>query len=595
MYIFKNSIRNIFRNKGRTILTAIIIIAIAFSSCVALSIRQAAQTAREDVLSGLSITAQISLDRTKMMQQNSEESDTATESDSDSENESNSDSESNSKADFAKKMGEAGLTVEQMQTYAKAESVSSFYYTLTSSADAAKIEAVQSSSSVKNQQIESNASTDTDSSQKQNDKATDSDEKASNANGGMQGGPGGMGGPMMGTQGAFTLIGYSSDEAMSDFVSGSSKITSGEVFDENTSEPECIISEELASYNSLEVGDTITINNPNDESETYTLTIVGIYSNSSSGVQNGDMGFATASDPANQILMSYEALKAITDASAEGAETTTNDFGLEQSSALNANVSGTYVFESVEDYEAFEEQARELGLSEDYTVSSRDLESYEQSLTPLETLSKIAGYFLIVILAIGAIIIVVLNVLSTRERKYEIGVLTAVGMKKKKVALQFISEILIVTLMSVIIGGAAGAASSVPITNALLESQITASQEASASTMENFGRPSDMGAPPEMQSSDESAAADTKESASVDTQQSDSSDSDTATDSADTQQKQTRGPQRASYISSVSSAVNLKVLAELLGISVLLAAAGAAVAVGAIMRYEPLKILSNRD
>ena len=595
MYIFKNSIRNIFRNKGRTILTAIIIIAIAFSSCVALSIRQAAQTAREDVLSGLSITAQISLDRTKMMQQNSEESDTATESDSDSENESNSDSESNSKADFAKKMGEAGLTVEQMQTYAKAESVSSFYYTLTSSADAAKIEAVQSSSSVKNQQIESNASTDTDSSQNQSDKATDSDEKASNANGGMQGGPGGMGGPMMGTQGAFTLIGYSSDEAMSDFVSGSSKITSGEVFDENTSEPECIISEELASYNSLEVGDTITINNPNDESETYTLTIVGIYSNSSSGVQNGDMGFATASDPANQILMSYEALKAITDASAEGAETTTNDFGLEQSSALNANVSGTYVFESVEDYEAFEEQARELGLSEDYTVSSRDLESYEQSLTPLETLSKIAGYFLIVILAIGAIIIVVLNVLSTRERKYEIGVLTAVGMKKKKVALQFISEILIVTLMSVIIGGAAGAASSVPITNALLESQITASQEASASTMENFGRPSDMGAPPEMQSSDESAAADTKESASADTQQSDSSDSDTATDSADTRQKQTRGPQRASYISSVSSAVNLKVLAELLGISVLLAAAGAAVAVGAIMRYEPLKILSNRD
>ena len=595
MYIFKNSIRNIFRNKGRTILTAIIIIAIAFSSCVALSIRQAAQTAREDVLSGLSITAQISLDRTKMMQQNSEESDTATESDSDSESESNSDSESNSKADFAKKMGEAGLTVEQMQTYAKAESVSSFYYTLTSSADAAKIEAVQSSSSVKNQQIESNASTDTDSSQNQSDKATDSDEKASNANGGMQGGPGGMGGPMMGTQGAFTLIGYSSDEAMSDFVSGSSKITSGEVFDENTSEPECIISEELASYNSLEVGDTITINNPNDESETYTLTIVGIYSNSSSGVQNGDMGFATASDPANQILMSYEALKAITDASAEGAETTTNDFGLEQSSALNANVSGTYVFESVEDYEAFEEQARELGLSEDYTVSSRDLESYEQSLTPLETLSKIAGYFLIVILAIGAIIIVVLNVLSTRERKYEIGVLTAVGMKKKKVALQFISEILIVTLMSVIIGGAAGAASSVPITNALLESQITASQEASASTMENFGRPSDMGAPPEMQSSDESAAADTKESASADTQQSDSSDSDTATDSADTRQKQTRGPQRASYISSVSSAVNLKVLAELLGISVLLAAAGAAVAVGAIMRYEPLKILSNRD
>ena len=69
MYILKNAFRNVYRNKGRTVLTAIIIIAIAFSSCVALSIRQAAQTAREDVLEGLSITAQISLDRTAMMQQ----------------------------------------------------------------------------------------------------------------------------------------------------------------------------------------------------------------------------------------------------------------------------------------------------------------------------------------------------------------------------------------------------------------------------------------------------------------------------------------------------------------------------------------------
>ncbi|MBQ6380494.1 MAG: hypothetical protein IJJ41_02690 [Clostridia bacterium] len=65
MYIFRQSFRNVIRNKGRTILTAIIIIAIAFSSCVALSIRQAAQTAREDVLCSLHITAPSSLERTQ--------------------------------------------------------------------------------------------------------------------------------------------------------------------------------------------------------------------------------------------------------------------------------------------------------------------------------------------------------------------------------------------------------------------------------------------------------------------------------------------------------------------------------------------------
>ncbi len=587
MYILKNAFRNVYRNKGRTILTAIIIIAIAFSSCVALSIRQAAQTAREDVLEGLSITAQISLDRTAMMKQKSSD-------DADSGSES-----SDNKENFAKKMGASSLSVEEMQTYAGAESVKDFYYTLTSSVNGSGIEAVQSSSSLKNRQSTADSSTGSDETADKKQSATTDAAQSTGSEtggpGGMGGGPGGMGGgPSMGTQGDFTLIGYSSDSAMTAFADGTSKITSGQVFQENTSEPECIISTELAEYNSLAVGDTITVTNPNDETETYTLKIVGIYENSASGVQEGgNIGFSTSSDPANQILMSYTALKAITDTSAKSATTTTNDFGLEQSSALNAHVSGTYVFETVEDYEAFEDQARALGLSEDYTVSSRDLEQYEKSLTPLETLSKIAGYFLIVILAIGAVIIVVLNVLAARERKYEIGVLTAVGMKKKKVAAQFISEILIVTLMSVVIGGAAGALSSVPITNALLASQITATQEASESREQNFGRPSDMGAPPEMQQN-----TDDKSSATDEAQADSSTASDNAADNsqqAQSDQKGEKSSRRASYISSVSSAVNLKVLAELLGITVLLAAAGAAVALIAIMRYEPLKILSGRD
>ena len=57
---------------------------------------------------------------------------------------------------------------------------------------------------------------------------------------------------------------------------------------------------------------------------------------------------------------------------------------------------------------------------------------YEQSAQPLENLVKFEGYFLIVILLIGAIILIVLNVFATRERKYEIGVLSAIGMKKAR-------------------------------------------------------------------------------------------------------------------------------------------------------------------
>ena len=81
----------------------------------------------------------------------------------------------------------------------------------------------------------------------------------------------------MGTQGDFTITGYSSDSAMKDFVDGSSSITEGEMFAEGTADNTCVISSELASYTDLAVGDTITLSNPNQEDETYTLTIAGIY------------------------------------------------------------------------------------------------------------------------------------------------------------------------------------------------------------------------------------------------------------------------------------------------------------------------------
>lgn len=104
------------------------------------------------------------------------------------------------------------------------------------------------------------------------------------------------------------------------------------------------------------------------------------------------------------------------------------------------------------------------------------MSQYESSLLPLENLSEMALYFLIVVFAIGGVVLVVLNIFNVRERKYEVGVLTAIGMKKFKVSLQFIFETLVVTFVFIVIGGCIGAVSSVPVTNSLLESQIEAAE-----------------------------------------------------------------------------------------------------------------------
>ncbi|MBQ8752775.1 MAG: hypothetical protein IJZ13_06700 [Clostridia bacterium] len=67
MYIVKNALRCIGRSKGRNVLIGIIVLVIAVSACLGLSIRQAATDAREDTLATLSVTATISFDRLSAM------------------------------------------------------------------------------------------------------------------------------------------------------------------------------------------------------------------------------------------------------------------------------------------------------------------------------------------------------------------------------------------------------------------------------------------------------------------------------------------------------------------------------------------------
>lgn len=126
------------------------------------------------------------------------------------------------------------------------------------------------------------------------------------------------------------------------------------------------------------------------------------------------------SDPANQILMSYETLKAAVD----------------DMDSVFSQTNGTYVFADQEKYEQFQDDVKEMGLDDSYTVTSQDVNSYAQSLIPLENLSNFALYFFIIVLIIGAIVLMVINIFNIRERKYEIGVLTAIGMKKRNVCVQ---------------------------------------------------------------------------------------------------------------------------------------------------------------
>ena len=69
MYIIKNAVKSITRNKLRNILIGIIVLIISLSACVSLSIRQASEAAKEDTINSMNVTAQISFDRRKAMEE----------------------------------------------------------------------------------------------------------------------------------------------------------------------------------------------------------------------------------------------------------------------------------------------------------------------------------------------------------------------------------------------------------------------------------------------------------------------------------------------------------------------------------------------
>ncbi len=516
MFIIKNAWRNIMRSKGRSILIGIIVMMIAFSACIGLCIRQSAETSRTTALNNMNITAEISPDREKAMEK----------------------SGSSGNVDPGK-MREAmapQLSLEELEKYKSAEAVKDFYYTLSASLNASGNTKAYSTENSSNTNASGNQSAD-----------------ANTGNAEKSGRPGRM------AEGDFTVTGYSSDTAMTDFTNGNYTIKDGKMFEQGKADKTAVISDELAAYNNVKVGDSITLCNPANTAEQFTLKISGIYhnENASSEAQGGG-GRGMRVDPANRIFTSYQTLKEMTDASAKTSG----------ENAVNGRLTGTYVVGDVTEYENFKNQVKDLGLSDQYTVTSSDIMSYERQAASLENLARFAGYGLIVLLVLGAVVLVVMNIFSTRERKYEIGVMSAIGMKKHQLAMLFVTEILMITLIGSVIGGGIGAAVSVPVTNALLTTQTATGMGGRGGS---FGRDMDRGPG----QGPNNGGGDTNQ----------------------TQNPSQNGStgQSGQRITEVKSAVNLTVLIELLGISLLLAMASGMVSVITITRYDPIKILSERD
>lgn len=503
MYIFKNALKSITRIKGRSILIGIVVLIIATSSCVALSIKNSASSLVESYKSENEVEAKITLDRSKMRNDMKENGSTTKPS---------------NPQDFMANISE--INMDMVKQYADSSYVKSYTYSLSASANVSSIEKVTMENSTTSTQNSSNSQN------QMKQKGPEMEESTKNT-------------------GDFKLVGYGDLNSMTEFIDSTYTITSGSVFDTSSSDNVCLISDELAEKNSLSVGSTITVVNPNDESIKTEFKIVGIYKDNSESDE-----FSMFSNSANKILTTYTALNNFVSL----ATTDTNK--------ISTQTNATFILKDQDSVNPFLSEIQSKGLSEYYTLTT-NVDSINESIKPIENLNSFATIFLIIVLLIGGGILMIVNMINIRERKYEIGVLRAIGMKKMSVLFQFIAESFMVTFAGIILGIVIGSVVSVPIANKLLASQIQTQQESQSKVSQNFG----------MQQGDKNNMGNMPGNKDINSTFSNNS---------------------SKYVDKINALINIQTIGELMLIGIALTLVSSSISMIFVARYSPLKILSNR-
>ena len=277
----------------------------------------------------------------------------------------------------------------------------------------------------------------------------------------------------------------------------------------------------------------------NNKNKTYELIVSGIYEEQN---ENEMSMFASS---VNTII------------------TNTNfiDKMIENNKDLTVSTTPTFILTSSDVVERFTLELTEKGLS-DYLTVQTNLDQIEGATSTISNVKNFAVTFLFITLIIGTVVLLVINMINIRERKYEIGVLRTIGMKKSKVCMQFMFELFVVAFVSLIIGAGIGATISVPVSNNLLMSEITSSQNEVNNIRDNFGK---------------------------------GGMSDSRRPNDDFANNGFKGVAVVQAFDSIDAVVDFKVLIELLGIGLLITLVSSISSITSIQKFSPLTILKERS
>ncbi|EFQ8110084.1 ABC transporter permease, partial [Listeria monocytogenes] len=427
MNFFKRAWLSMKARKGRSILQLIIFTVVCVLILSGFTIQSAADKASELAREQLGGTVTLTVDREKQMQAMRDE---AASSDS---------SSTESKPQFES----SPIDVSDANELAKLNHVASYNYYSSTQALASGFDPIESSG----------------------DTSSSNDESSTTAE--TQGPGGGQGGPQM-VDADLSISGLLDSATSTDFEAGTSELTSGvAITSADKDKNVAMVEENLAEENDWKVGDSFTVTS-SDGNTKVTLKIVGIYKTTDSG---SDMAqnFSFL-NPYNKVYVPYTVANTI-----------------KGSDYKNTVDSAVYTMDDAANISAFEKEAKKVD-SIDWDTFKLDANDtlYQQMIGPINSVASFSKNVVYIVSIAGALILGLLVMMQVRDRKYEMGVLLAIGEKRGKLIAQFFVEILIVALVSFGLAAASSHYVAQLAGNQLLAQQNSSTNETTTST-ENRG------------------------------------------------------------------------------------------------------------
>lgn len=243
--------------------------------------------------------------------------------------------------------------------------------------------------------------------------------------------------------------GVTDTASLDEFKKDSVILEGRQIAKSDVGKPVVLIEKALADGNNLKVGDSINLKSKVAGEQDRQFTIVGIYQNKSK-----NMSFITDTMllSGNKLYMPYDQVLALT----------------------GTDVLEKVVF-SIDDpinIPAFQKAAaKAVKIPPNCMLDANDA-AYSRMTGPLGNLIFICNMILISVIVAGAVILALIILLSIKERRYEIGVLLAIGERKIKVILQLVLEMLIPIIIALSLSVAVGNLVAQTLGDKMLQSQV---------------------------------------------------------------------------------------------------------------------------